>query len=221
MTEEDMRLTSTLQLFYIKLCQNSCNFQIINKVLCKTQRRILQCSKHFNFWDFAFGGYLLKVLFHFPCFQREINSFEESVKLNIQTFSILIYFNQLIFSRQIHKNSAQIWNVLSVEAINALQCWCQHNHLSMSHCCIQVLPPKLIPPLKSWNLKSNRTQNFWGNISNFLHGNVKMLPQSNLWDRVHQSENKRSLLLFRFEIIQLLSHLESPCSVVSSLSHAA
>ena len=71
-------------------------------MLCKTQRRILQFLL-----DFGFGGYLLKVLFHFPCFQREINSFEESVKLNIQTFSILIYFNQLIFSRQIHKNSAK------------------------------------------------------------------------------------------------------------------
>ena len=77
-------------------------------MLCKIQGRILQFSGHFNFpRDFAFGGYLLKVLFHFLCFQREINSFEESVKLNIQTFSFLIYFNQLIFSRHIYKNFAK------------------------------------------------------------------------------------------------------------------
>ena len=87
-------------------------------MLCKIQGRILQFSGHFNFpRDFAFGGYLLKVLFHFLCFQREINSFEESVKLNIQTLSILIYSNQLIFSRHICKHFSKLKQIFLLSEI--------------------------------------------------------------------------------------------------------
>ena len=114
-------------------------------MLCKIQGRILQFSGHFNFpRDFAFGGYLLKVLFHFLCFQREINSFEESVKLNIQTFSILIYSKQLIFSRHIcklfsdnsNKNSffCKFFSLCTFSA--SIWHWCQHDHPSKSPCCI-------------------------------------------------------------------------------------
>ena len=81
------------------------NYKIYIFIVCKYCNCFLgleiffQFSKNSEFpLNFAFPALFVKVLFHFRCLEREINSSEQSVKLNMQTFSILIYFDRWINS---------------------------------------------------------------------------------------------------------------------------